>query len=228
MRAQIHIRDQDAVESEDNRILGYALRRGLVNAQRLEDLVGVEAHKQALACLERASKMFDLSHSAPEAGEMDDAQIAALRDQLTKGREGAERRQDAADVDAHERALAALEDGIVLMPETVLREHDHAAEFGEGNAQELERRGLAILDDESRHAMHKRAATERAKLLAADAVNELLSEMGKSANFVTAEVGMAGSRISEITKARSKEGPRLWSLCLIARALNKRLNITFE
>lgn len=95
-------------------------------------------------------------------------------------------------------------------------------------AAELERRAFDLLTDEQKYELYKQAAMESARLGAADAVRDALADADVTLRDITTRVGMAPSRISEIATASGEQGPKLWSLFLIASALGKRLRITFE
>ena len=92
----------------------------------------------------------------------------------------------------------------------------------------LEQRALDLLGEEQKFELYKRSAQETARITAADAVRDAISDAKLTLANIEERVGMPPSRVSEIATASGEHGPKLWSLCLIAKALNKRLRITFE
>lgn len=86
----------------------------------------------------------------------------------------------------------------------------------------------SILPQKARRTALEESAQEIARIVSADVVQDALRKSGKTLREVQEATGLEPSMISRIATGHHKNGPHLWSLIAIARALNQKLTITID
>ena len=84
------------------------------------------------------------------------------------------------------------------------------------------------LPQKARRTALEESAQEIARIVSADVVQDALRKSGKTLRQIQEVTGLEPSMISRIATGHHKNGPHLWSLVAIARALNRKLTITID
>ncbi len=94
--------------------------------------------------------------------------------------------------------------------------------------EEALERLIAGLPQKDRRAVLEESAQDIARVVSANLVREALLESRKTLRQIQEDAGLEPSMISRIATGHHKNGPHVWSLVAIARALGRNLKITIE